>query len=318
MGYATRGCPNNCKFCAVNKIEPEFIHYSPLKRQVCGIGEIYGKKQDLILLDNNVFASNQFPRIIQDIIDLGFEKGAKLGLRMRKIDFNQGVDGRLLDRKKMELLAKIAIRPLRIAFDDIRQKDQYIANIRMAAEFGILNLSNYVLYNFIDTPEDFYERLRINCELNEELGTKIYSFPMKFIPLNSKDRTFVGKHWNKKLLRGVQCILLATRGLVSPRLEFFEAAFGRDAKEFIKIALMPEEYIIQRENHKFNGASEWGRNYEKLNVAQKNELFEILRGQIDRETIKGVQSRTLKTVLKHYIVGRDLERRKKANNASKE
>ncbi len=139
IGYATRGCPNRCGFCAVSRLEPDFLHYLPLKKQVQGIEEMYGPKQDLILLDNNVLASDNFEQIIGDIVDLGFERGAKLGLKMRKVDFNQGIDGRLLDRDKIKLLAKIALRPLRIAFDHISMKDQYIQNIRLASEFGIVS-----------------------------------------------------------------------------------------------------------------------------------------------------------------------------------
>jgi hypothetical protein len=244
IAYATRGCTNRCKFCAVHKIEPRFRHYLPMQRQVKGIEDVYGAKQDLVLLDNNVLASRFFKRIIRDICALGFERGAKLRGRMRCVDFNQGVDARELSEKKMALLAETAIRPLRIAFDHISIKDCYESGIRLAAKYGLLDLSNYVLYNYTDTPADFYERLRINCALNKELGTKIYSFPMKYIPLTSKDRRYVGKNWNRKLIRGVQCILLATRGMVSPRMEFFRAAFGESPERFLEIAWMPEEYII--------------------------------------------------------------------------
>jgi len=39
----------------------------------------------------------------------------------------------------------------------------------MARKYGIRHLSNYILFNYDDTPEDFYKRLQINIELNEEL-----------------------------------------------------------------------------------------------------------------------------------------------------
>lgn len=309
IGYATRGCPNACSFCAVKTLEPEFQHYLPLKKQIRGIEDVYGTKQDLVLLDNNVLASDKFEKIIEEIMELGFERGAKLRAKMRRVDFNQGIDGRLLTKEKLRLLAKIAIKPLRIAFDHIEHKEQYIANIRMAAEVGIMNLSNYVLYNYLDTPEDFYERLRINCELNEELGTKIYSFPMKYIPLNSKTRNHIGPYWSKKMLRGIQCILLATRGLVSPRLEFFEAAFGKNADEFRKITLMPEDYIIHRENHKCNGASDWAKIYDKLSQDQKTELFETLKLRIGRSEIQNASSANLRKLLKHHLIENTAEKK---------
>ncbi len=273
IGYATRGCPNHCGFCAVGKIEPKFNNYLPLKRQVRSIQELYGTKQHLILLDNNVLASDQFERIINDVIDLGFENGAKINNKLRYVDFNQGIDMRLVTPDKMKLLAKTAIRPLRLAFDHIELKKKYIDSIKLAVDCGIKKLSNYVLYNYTDTPADFYERLRINVELNQELGTLIYSFPMKYIPLNAKDRTFVGKHWNRRLLRGVQCILLATKGKVGTHLDFFEAAFGRTPKEFIEIAMMPEEYIIHRRRHENNGAYEWREAFRNLSDKERDEFI---------------------------------------------
>ncbi len=302
IGYATRGCPNRCAFCAVNRIEPEFIDYVPLKRQVRGIEEIYGPKKDLLLLDNNVLASRQFKKIIKDILDLGFEKGANFNNRLRCLDFNQGIDARLLNKSKMKLLAKTAIRPLRIAFDSISMKDTYISAVRLASENGVANLSNYVLYNYLDTPQDFYKRLKINIQLNEQLGKKIYSFPMKYIPLNAKNRSYVGKHWNRQLIRGVQCILLATHGMVSPNKEFFKAAFGRSQEEFIKIALMPEPYIIHRRHYENNGALEWGKLYKRLTKSQRMEFLDkVSEKRIEKKDVVKASTKTLKNLYCHYV-----------------
>jgi hypothetical protein len=67
---------------------------------------------------------------------------------------------------------------------------------------------------------------------------------MRYIPVTSKDRNFVGKHWTPKYLRSIQCILQATHGVVSPRKEFFEAAFGKNIKKFMKLLIMPADYYI--------------------------------------------------------------------------
>ena len=191
------------------------------------------------------------------------------------MDFNQGIDLRLLTPDKMRLLAKIALKPLRLAFDHIGLKDDYVDRVRLAVDCGITHLSNYVLFNYTDTPQDFYERLRINVELNQELGTQIYSFPMKYIPLDAKDRTYVGKHWNRRLIRGVQCILLATKGKVGTHLDFFEAAFGRTSEEFIEIAMMPEEYIIHRRKHENNGAREWRGLFQALTDDERMKFMNV-------------------------------------------
>ena len=106
FGYTTRGCPNRCPFCAVPVIEPCFQHYTPVARQVRGIEELYGTQRDLLLLDNNVLASRDFKRIVHDILDLGFNRGAKHSNQLRAVDFNQGLDARKLTPDKMRLLGR--------------------------------------------------------------------------------------------------------------------------------------------------------------------------------------------------------------------
>ena len=242
IGHTTRGCINHCLFCAVPELEKGYVPFIPLKKQ------IDPNKKDLLLLDNNVLASSEFPRIIKEIKRYGFYKGAKFEGRLRYIDFNQGVDVRLLTEEKMRLLSELAIKPLRIAFDDIKSKRLYIEKIRLAHKYGVKHLSNFILFNYNDTPEDFYQRLRINIELNEELGLSIFSFPMRFIPLDAKDRKYVNSpNWTARQLRGIQCILHATHGVVGPRKPFFEKAFGKDVEEFKYIIKQPEEYIFHRE-----------------------------------------------------------------------
>jgi len=241
IGYMTKGCINRCPYCAVHKLEPEFVPFIPLEHQ------LDLNKKDLILLDNNVLASPEFPSIVKDIKMHGFQKGARFGNAYRYIDFNQGIDVRLLDEDKMKLLSQLAIKPLRIAFDSIKFERLYIEKVHLAHKYGIKHLSNYILFNFDDYPEDFYERLRINIELNEELGLSIFSFPMRYIPLDAKDRKYVSPNWTRRQLRGIQCILHATHGVVGPRRPFFEKAFGKDVGEFKHIIEQPEEAIFHRE-----------------------------------------------------------------------
>ena len=239
-----------------------------------------------MLMDNNILASNKLKEIVNDLIQLGFGRGNKsyISPKNRKltryIDFNQGTDARLITEDTMELLSKLEVRPLRIAFDhaDENNVKLYINAQRLAAEYNFKILSNYILFNFEDTPYELYYRLKINIKLNDEfqnqgIKTRIWSFPMKYMPLrgeNCKDRKYVGKHWNKKLLRGIQCVLSATHGVVGPNREFFEHAFGKDYEEFLRILYMPEDYIIHRkENTKNGNIQRYMRIFDKLNDEQK-------------------------------------------------
>ncbi len=336
--YTTRGCVNKCAFCAVPTLEPDYMPYIPLKERVECINSLYGEQKDLLLMDNNVLASEHYPQIIQEIIDCGFEKGAKFfqpnlleiaiknlqhdvndrayirkawylieelynslkgdesytfytirekyhinkfltttkdnliaayeeikpiyekhhkpGLgKLRIVDFNQGLDARLFTPEKARLMGQIAIRPVRIAFDDIRTEKKYCAAIRMCKEVGMRDFSNYLLYNFKDYPDDLYKRLKINVDLCDELHISIYSFPMKFHPIRktnemekdySHNRDYIGIHWNRKYIRAIQAILNSTKGKIGRGTSFFKEAFGEDINDYHKLLEMPETMIIYR------------------------------------------------------------------------
>ena len=174
--------------------------------------DFYLMREDRNLLYSETASSNaifEFDVIARPLYDKYFKRRE----RMRIIDFNQGVDARLLDDEKMKRLAEINIRPLRIAFDYYSIKDTYVKSIRLAAKYGITDLSNYLLYNYEDKPDELYYRMKINIDLCDELDITIFSFPMKYHPVDDSEyfnnREFVGKHWNRKFIRSIQAVLNA-------------------------------------------------------------------------------------------------------------
>ena len=305
MGYATRGCPNKCKFCGVNTLEPKYIEYSGIKPLVEGIKNQFGEKQNLVLLDNNILYSKKLKKIIKDIMDLGFEKGAKLNRKLRRVDFNQGVDARLLSEERVKLISKIAIHPLRIAFDNLKLKKQYEKAVRLAAKHEILNLSNYILYNYNDSPDNLWERLKINIDLNKKIGTKIYSFPMKYIPLNYTDRSYVDKNWNWFFLRNVQRILNVLKGSVMTGEDFFNRAFGENTKKFHEILHMPESILMYRSREVGDEEREWSSKFRKLTDNQRNKLIELLNSNRKQQELRNQYAKEkegkVKGILEFYI-----------------
>ena len=372
-GYLTRGCIRHCAFCAVPILEPKYNDYIPLKDRIAEVDKICGQQKNLLLMDNNVMASQSFDRIIQEIIDCGFGKGATyvapdlLDLSVknlregindrayirktqsllmdyykkvekkeegpivfkalynhhvfklitstkdeilaaydeiepiyhkrkiqnrpirRLVDFNQGVDARLFTPHMAEQFGKIAISPLRIAFDHIEIKDTYVNAVRMSAQNGIKNFSNYLLYNFNDKPIDLYKRMEINVNLCDELDVNIYSFPMKYHPLygeHSHGRDYIGKHWNIKYIRSVQAILNCTKGMIGRGTHYFYKAFGKNEKEYRTLLEMPDTFIIYRfffewldtKSHPLSMSS-WVEAMNSLNKEEKDLLFSIIHGE---------------------------------------
>jgi radical SAM superfamily enzyme YgiQ (UPF0313 family) len=76
FAYMTRGCVNRCSFCAVPRLEPgKPCLFISIKKQIVQTIQRFGAQKDLLLLDNNVFASPSFNTIIDEIKELGFRKG---------------------------------------------------------------------------------------------------------------------------------------------------------------------------------------------------------------------------------------------------
>ena len=196
--------------------------------------------------------------------------------KARYLDFNQGVDGRKINDDNMTQLARLAIKPLRIAFDDIKLKDTYCAAVRTAHRHGIKEISNYILFNYKDKPEDLYERLKINIELNRELGIQIFSFPMKYSPINRTDRSYIGVNWTKKSIRAISAILQVTKGVVAAGSDFFYKAFGNTLEEYFELLAMPRELIMFRHHFEENGTTAaWKKLYQAMSDEQKKKLMEF-------------------------------------------
>lgn len=296
FGYASRGCVRKCHFCGVPKLEGAQREMPPLSNLVLGISEKHGVKKDLILMDNNVTASARYKEVIAEIRDLGFEAGAILnrdGKRIkRRVDFNQGVDARILAKSPMYLreMSTVCISPLRIAFDHIGVRKVYETSVRMAADNGITSLSNYMLYNFKDTPDDLYTRMKLNIKLNEDIGVRIWSFPMRYQPVTLKDRSHVGEHWNRYYLRTFQIMLQATHGVVSGSSDFFNRAYGCDTGEFLRLLSYPHGFIFHRthyENDKNYGVGpgssirdEYEAMRQNMTAGQEKELLEYLAAPV--------------------------------------
>ena len=287
FGYASRGCVRKCSFCGVPKLEGGQREMPPVTSLIEGVNEQFGPKKDLILMDNNVAASARYQDVVAEIRDLGFERGAtferpgSLPVK-RRVDFNQGVDARILSKTPMYLkeMSTICIDPLRIAFDHVGMHRVYERSVDMAADYGLTSLSNYMLYNFMDTPSDLYQRMAINIELNERLGVRIWSFPMRYLPVTMKDRSHVGRNWNRYFLRSFQLMLQATHGVVSGSDEFFKRAFGSTNDDFERLLALPHAFIFQRDFYEHGDGrpvlDEYLALQRRLSPAQQTELIGLL------------------------------------------
>jgi len=305
----TKGCIRKCHFCAVPRLEKEFGAMRPLRDQVANAIEEHGERQHLVVMDNNILGIEGIDEIFEDIRDLGFQAGAKRKGRQRTVDFNQGLDARLISGtpELAKLLGTTCVSPIRLAFDFIGIRPAYEKAIRILAAEGFNEFTNYMLFNFADTPRDLYERLWVNARLNMELGIRITGFPMRFIPMDDVSRRHVAAGWKWRYLRGIQCVLLATRGLVSPNPEFIQHAFGETFEDFLEILSMPDRYIIYRDHYADDGAADWRREFRRLSPDEQEELLTTLQDLNSTPRVRPDKitklKRRFRSIIEYYYPG---------------
>ena len=246
---------------------------------------------------------------VYPIISPLYEKHRNRVPKSRYVDFNQGVDARLFTDEKAKLLSQIPIKPLRIAFDSMDYKDDYLEAILKAKKFGIKHFSNYLLYNYEDEPIELYQRLKMNVELCDSHKLDIYSFPMKYHPIFGEyhlNRDYLGKNWNRKFIRAIQVILNATKGKIGKGKSFFYKAFGHDEEEFNKLLYMPETYLLFRFFFEKEGyTQEWWKSFSSLNKDELTIAKQIIERNIFNDINEFTNNSKIDNVLNHYKIKRE-------------
>jgi len=188
--FTSRGCIRNCPYCVVPKLEGK------LRSVVeCLERYIYPGHKRIILWDNNFFASPNWKNIMKDLQDIGLP-----------VDFNQGIDARLINDEKARMIAELKTPLIRTAFDDLHEEKAVTDAVDILAQNGIRRrkIFIYTLYNFFDeehyndTPTNFFKRIKLISELG------CVSYPMRFEPLNAlKKNRFISPLWTEQQLKMV-------------------------------------------------------------------------------------------------------------------
>jgi len=190
--HASRGCIRKCKFCAVPRIEGKLKEKESIRHLV------HPKHKKIIFFDNNILALKNWDNIYKELRILN-----------KLVDFNQGIDARLINEKIAKQLSKLRLHAdeyisVRLAFDDIRYRKSFERAAKLLLEAGIhpRRIMVYVLYNFEDTPDDFFERVRIITSFG------LVAFPMRYqhieLPYALEKDSYIGKHWTKHDLKLVE------------------------------------------------------------------------------------------------------------------
>lgn len=178
--FASRGCVRKCPFCSVPKIEPGFSAKRSIKHL------IYPGHHKVILWDNNILASPYWRDIFNEIQELDLE-----------VDFNQGLDARLLTAEVAAELKKLKVRVVRLAYDTDSIRPHLENAIGLLKEVGVRGreIIVYCLYNHTDSPENFLGRTR------DLLSWGAAAYPMRYEPLEPRAKnTYISPNWTAEQL----------------------------------------------------------------------------------------------------------------------
>jgi hypothetical protein len=184
--FSSRGCLRSCTFCAVPRIEGKL---NSEKNSIKHL--IWPGHKRVILFDNNFLASSGWTTVLDEIEELNL-----------RVDFNQGLDARLISDKAAKRISEVKIdRFVRLSYDYPSMGPYVKRAINLLKRHGIdgRNILVYALYNFTDTPQDLFNRIK------NTLTWGAVSYPMRYQPTNALSKnTYIAPNWDSTRLNAVQ------------------------------------------------------------------------------------------------------------------
>lgn len=147
-GFLTRGCPRGCSFCHVAAKEGK------RSVKVANLSEFWNGQKNIVLCDLNILACKDWHDLLQQLKD-----------SKAYIDFNQGLDARLLNEEKCQLLASMKIKQIHFAWDRYEDGKVILPNLELFAQYKYKgrnpdhNAIVYTLVNFDTNIEQDLERI---------------------------------------------------------------------------------------------------------------------------------------------------------------
>lgn len=165
-GFTTRGCIRNCPFCIVPKKEGKIrLVYRSVKIAMESIvGRDFNRFSQIEFLDNNILAEkNWFCKLCEYLIE-----------KKWKVDFNQGLDIRLIDDLSARLLSKLKpITVWKFAFDNTNYQKKVEEGITTLYHNGVDVRNKVMFYVYVDSDEQFEDALN-RCKFLKIHGATPY------------------------------------------------------------------------------------------------------------------------------------------------
>lgn len=159
-GFLTRGCPRGCDFCIVKDKEGR------RSVKVADLDEFWNGQKNIELCDPNMFACKDWKELSQQLID-----------SKAYVDFNQGVDIRIMTEEKAEYIKRIKIKRIHFAWDRYEDKDKVVPKLQFFKDitrWGRQKMTVFCLTNFNTTIDQDLERIYTLRDLGYSPYVMIY------------------------------------------------------------------------------------------------------------------------------------------------
>lgn len=129
IGFTSRGCPRGCSFCHVASKEGK------CSRKVADLSEFWMGQKKIELMDPNLLACSDWKDLLQQLIDSG-----------ASVNFNQGLDIRLMTEEKAEMLSQIRLDAIHFAWDRYDDKDIILPKFEMFRKISNVRQKDLQVY----------------------------------------------------------------------------------------------------------------------------------------------------------------------------
>lgn len=159
-GFLTRGCPRNCEFCIVSDKEGLTSY------KVANLKDFWKGQKYIELLDPNILACENHLKLLDQLIQ-----------SKAYINFNQGLDCRLLTIENIKKILSCKIKMIHFAWDLEKYEKIIIKNLELFNRYCNFNMRKkrvYVLTNYNTSFDYDLYRIEILKKLNYDPYIMIY------------------------------------------------------------------------------------------------------------------------------------------------
>ena len=164
-GFLTRGCPRGCHFCIVADKEGR------RSVKVADLSEFWRGQKNIVLMDANILAYKGHMELLEQLAD-----------SKARVDFNQGLDCRLITEKSIDAINRTKIKGIHFAWDYMQEEAAVVRGLKLYRESATHKPNGayatvYTLVNYDTTMDENLYRIYTLRDMGYDPYVMVYDKP---------------------------------------------------------------------------------------------------------------------------------------------